>query len=53
MLFRSLKMRTMPFVFSEVPFILRYDQKGGATKMKVFETVRRTLLLMFDRKFRA
>jgi len=31
---------------SEVPMVLRYDQKGGASKMKVGKTILTTLKLM-------
>mgnify|MGYP000123477330 CR=1 FL=1 len=31
---------------SELPFVLRYDQKPGQSKMQVGRTIRRTLLLM-------
>jgi dolichol-phosphate mannosyltransferase len=33
-------------VFGEVPLVLRYDQKQGASKMNVGQTVRRTLLVL-------
>jgi dolichol-phosphate mannosyltransferase len=45
-----LKLRTMHLIFGEVPFILRYDYKEGGTKMKVFATVRKTLLLLIRRR---
>jgi len=41
-----LKLRKMNLVFGEVPFILRYDYKRGGSKMKVAETIRKTLILM-------
>jgi dolichol-phosphate mannosyltransferase len=31
---------------SEVPMVLRYDQKGGASKMNVGKTILTTLKLM-------
>lgn len=33
-------------VFGEVPLVLRYDQKQGASKMRVMQTIRRTLLVL-------
>jgi dolichol-phosphate mannosyltransferase len=46
-----LKMRRMPnLVFGEVPLVLRYDLKQGESKMRLFRTVRKTLLLLFQRK---
>jgi dolichol-phosphate mannosyltransferase len=36
---------------SEVPMVLRYDLKGGATKMKVARTVFKTLALMARMRF--
>jgi dolichol-phosphate mannosyltransferase len=38
-------------VFGEVPLVLRYDQKQGASKMKVGRTIRRTLLLLVRERF--
>ncbi len=46
-----LKLRKMDLVFREVPLILRYDFKGGASKMKVVRTILRTLGLMVRRRF--
>lgn len=46
-----LKLRTMHLIFGEVPFILRYDYKEGGTKMKVWSTVKNTLLLIVKRRF--
>jgi dolichol-phosphate mannosyltransferase len=39
-------------VCGEVPIILRYDQKAGASKMKVFRTIWRTLKMLFQERFR-
>jgi dolichol-phosphate mannosyltransferase len=39
-------------VFGEVPLVLRYDQKQGASKMNVAQTVRRTLLVLLRERFR-
>ena len=41
-----LKLRKLKLRFSEVPFILRYDRKAGATKMNIRRTILDTLLLM-------
>ena len=46
-----LKLRRMPLIFGEVPFILRYDQKRGGSKMKVARTVGATLSLLVKRRF--
>lgn len=45
-----LKLRRMDVIFREVPLILRYDQKAGASKMNVGRTIRRTLNLMVRRR---
>jgi len=45
-----LKLRRKPLIMGEVPFILRYDFKEGATKMKVGATVRKTLRLIMARR---
>jgi len=47
-----MKLRKMDLVFREVPLILRYDAKEGASKMKVMQTILRTLGLMWRRRFR-
>jgi len=46
-----LKLRRMNLIFGEVPFILRYDYKEGASKMNVTRTIRDTLGLMVKRRF--
>lgn len=46
-----LKMRKFKFVFGEVPFLLRYDQKQGLSKMNVGRTVSMTLKLLLKRRF--
>ncbi len=46
-----LKLRDMDAIFREVPLILRYDQKKGASKMHVFRTMQRSLGLLLKRKF--
>jgi dolichol-phosphate mannosyltransferase len=38
-------------ICGEVPMILRYDLKRGASKMPIFKTVGQTLLLLIRRKF--
>ena len=45
-----LKLRRMSTIFGEVPMILRYDQKGGKSKMNVFRTAKNTLLLLLRRR---
>ena len=46
-----LKLSRMKVIFGEVPMVLRYDLKEGASKMKVAQTVVNTLLLMVKRRF--
>lgn len=46
-----LKMRRFKFVIGEVPFVLRYDQKEGESKMPVGNTVWKTLALFARRRF--
>jgi dolichol-phosphate mannosyltransferase len=46
-----LKLRRGRFVFGEVPLVLRYDRKAGASKMKVARTVRDTLLVLIRNRF--
>ncbi|HVT90995.1 MAG TPA: glycosyltransferase family 2 protein [Tepidisphaeraceae bacterium] len=46
-----LKMRTMNAIFREAPMVLRYDLKGGVSKMNVARTVWRTLTLLLRRRF--
>jgi len=46
-----LKMRKFKFVFGEVPFLLRYDQKQGLSKMNVGRTVSMSLKLLLKRRF--
>ncbi len=45
-----LKLRAAGATFSEVPIILRYDQKEGASKMPVLRTTLRTLRLAVLRR---
>lgn len=44
-------MRQMDAVIGETPMILRYDLKGGESKMDVGRTIRNTLKLAFKRRF--
>ena len=46
-----LKMRKFKYVFGEIPFLLRYDQKQGLSKMNVGRTVSMTLKLLLKRRF--
>lgn len=45
-----LKLHRMGAICCEVPLVLRYDLKGGASKMKVGQTVFRTLGLILRRR---
>ena len=45
-----LKLSRMKLQFGEVPLVLRYDRKGGKSKMKLVPTAYRTLLLLFRRR---
>jgi dolichol-phosphate mannosyltransferase len=45
-----LKLRRMGAIMSEVPLILRYDQKLGASKMQVLRTIGDTLSLLLRRR---
>lgn len=45
-----LKLRRQPLIAGEIPLVLRYDQKGGLSKMKVLRTVWATLLLIARRR---
>ncbi len=47
-----LKLHALGAIFREVPLILRYDRKGGASKMRVARTVRDTLALVLRRRLR-
>jgi dolichol-phosphate mannosyltransferase len=49
-----LKMRRLqvgggPIIMGEAPMVLRYDQKGGVSKMRVLRTIRQTLSLVARR----
>jgi dolichol-phosphate mannosyltransferase len=45
-----LKLRPMRLIFGEVPLLLRYDRKGGQSKMQVGRTAKNTLLLLLRRR---
>jgi dolichol-phosphate mannosyltransferase len=45
-----LKLRKMDLIFCEVPFILRYDQKDGHTKMNIARTMSNSLILLLKRR---
>ena len=45
-----LKLRRIPIIFGEVPMILRYDLKEGASKMKIASTTFATLKLLLLRR---
>lgn len=47
-----LKLRKQKPVAGEIPLVLRYDQKQGASKMKVLKTIWATLGLVARRKLR-
>ncbi len=46
-----LKLRGEDLIFGEVPLILRYDLKTGGSKMQVGRTARKTLALIWKRRF--
>lgn len=46
-----LKLRSRKLMFGETPFILRYDNKKGLSKMNVGRTIRNTMILLVKRKF--
>ena len=45
-----LKLRPFGWVIGEVPMVLRYDRKGGTSKMKVWRTARASLALLLRRR---
>ena len=45
-----LHLRALKARFTEVPVVLRYDRKRGASKMRVLRTIRKTLLLIARRR---
>lgn len=46
-----LKLRKMGVVFREVPLMLRYDLKGGVSKMRIARTIAQTMKLLVRRRF--
>lgn len=46
---RRLRVNGRPIVMGEAPLVLRYDQKGGVSKMRVLRTIRQTLSLVARR----
>ena len=46
-----LKLRPLRPSMAEVPLELRYDRRGTDSKMRVWRTIRQTLLLMLRRRF--
>lgn len=46
-----LKLRRRNLLFGETPLILRYDQKGGMSKMNIGRTIKNTLILIVKRFF--
>lgn len=46
-----LKLRKRKLLFGETPLILRYDKKGGMSKMNVTKTIKNTLILIVKRFF--
>ncbi len=46
-----LKLRVKDAIFCEEPMVLRYDLKGGVSKMKVVKTIFATLRLLMQRRF--
>ncbi len=45
-----IKLRKQKPIVGEVPLILRYDHKGGVSKMKVLKTIMNTFGLIFRRR---
>ena len=45
----KLRLRQPSLLFTEVPLLLRYDKKLGASKMNIRKTVRETLSLICRR----
>ncbi len=46
-----LKLRKRKLMFGETPLILRYDMKGGMSKMNIPRTIKNTLKLLIKRYF--
>jgi dolichol-phosphate mannosyltransferase len=48
---RRLRINGARIVMGEAPMVLRYDLKGGVSKMRVLRTIRQTLSLVVRRFF--
>ncbi len=48
---RKTRLGRSPIIMGEAPMVLRYDQKGGASKMQVLRTIWQTLSLVVRRWF--
>lgn len=46
-----LKLKKIKPIIFEIPFILRYDLKGGVSKMRVGSTIAKSLVLLLRRRF--
>ncbi len=46
-----LMLASMGAIVGEVPLLLRYDFKRGVSKMRVFQTVRRTIRMVLRHRF--
>jgi dolichol-phosphate mannosyltransferase len=46
-----LKLNIFNPIFTEVPMILRYDLKIGASKMKIWQTIKNTLTVLWQYRF--
>ena len=47
-----IKLRRIPLFMVEVPMLVRYDQKGGKSKMRIFATIFEHLRIIFHNLFR-
>jgi dolichol-phosphate mannosyltransferase len=46
------RLRTVPIFMKEVPMIVRYDQKGGKSKLRIGRTIREHLVVIGGNMFR-
>jgi dolichol-phosphate mannosyltransferase len=46
-----LMLANMGAIVGEVPLLLRYDFKRGVSKMRIFQTVRRTIRMVLRHRF--
>lgn len=44
------KLRKLDILACEIPLILRYDKKTTDSKMRIWQTIKRTLLLFIKQK---